>query len=402
MAREIRFSTESIQGRRPQNEDSVLAEPLRKGGLLLAVADGMGGHAAGEVASALALETLLRAVREGEGLEHAVRLANREVHRAAKDPDKLGMGTTLTAILLQNDRILLANVGDSRAYYVSRSEIRQLTEDHSFLAEARKQGQSREDAMATPWKDALTRSIGPDEEVEVDVFGPLQVEEDTALLLCSDGLYKTLGREGIRQVFLASRDHSEAAAALVWAAYEGGSDDNITVAIAEFGEFPRRAPRNRSWPAPETREQGDTSERPVADVPGKEPEPERAQAPSERAEAPPERAEAPPEREAVILGGGEETTWAVWEEEPVVLGKEEETVEAAPEVQESPGGESATATPEAPPPSQRQAVGPWDLDRQRHPTLVGGAPPRGRLWRNLLFALAAVVIVAVAAFLYFG
>ena len=247
MAREIRFSTQSIQGRRPQNEDSVLAETLRKGGLLLAVADGMGGHAAGEVASALALETLLRAIREGEGLEHAVRLANREVHRAAQDPDKLGMGTTLTAILLQNDRILLANVGDSRAYYISRSEIRQLTEDHSFLAEARKQGQSREDAMATPWKDALTRSIGPDEEVEVDVFGPFAVEEDTAFLLCSDGLYKTLRREGIRQVFLASRDHSEAATALVWAAYEGGSDDNITVAIAEFGEFPRRAAGNRSW-----------------------------------------------------------------------------------------------------------------------------------------------------------
>jgi serine/threonine protein phosphatase PrpC len=387
MAREIRFSTESIQGRRPQNEDSVLAETLRKGGLLLAVADGMGGHAAGEVASALALDTLLRAIREGEGLEHAVRLANREVHRAAQDPDKLGMGTTLTAILLQNDRILLANVGDSRAYYISRSEIRQLTEDHSFLAEARKQGQSREDAMATPWKDALTRSIGPDEEVEVDVFGPFPVEEDTALLLCSDGLYKTLRREGIRQVFLASRDHSEAATALVWAAYEGGSDDNITVAIAEFGEFPRRAAGSRSWPGLEAQEEEDRGERMAADVRREEPEPKRAEAPSEK--------------DAVILGGEEETTWAVWEEEPVVLGKEEERVEAAPEVRESPGVESAATPSEAPLRSHRQVVGPWDLDRKRHPTLVGGTPPRGRLWRNLLFAVAAVVIVAVAAFLYF-
>jgi protein phosphatase len=387
MTREIRFSTESIQGRRPQNEDSVLAETLRKGGLLLAVADGMGGHAAGEVASALALETLLRAVREGEGLEDAIRLANREVHRAAQDPDKLGMGTTITAMLLQNDRILLANVGDSRAYYVSRSEIRQLTEDHSFLAEARKQGQSREDAMATPWKDALTRSIGPDEEVEVDVFGPLQVEEDTALLLCSDGLYKTLGREGIRRVFLASRDHSEAATALVWAAYEGGSDDNITVAIAEFGEFPRRAAGNRSWTTPEVRAEEDAWERTGADAREGDPKPEGV--------------EAIPDEEAVVLGAEKETTWAVWEAEPVVLGPDAERVGHASGVQEPTVSEPSPTPSEAPADSQRKVVGPWDLDRTRHPTLVGGTPPRGRLWRNLLFALAAVVIVAVAAFLYF-
>jgi hypothetical protein len=133
----------------------------------------------------------------------------------------------------------------------------------------------------------------------------------------------------------------------------------------------------------------------VADIQRGDPKPERA-------EALPERDEAPPEREEVILGGGEETTWAVWEEEPVILGKEEGRAEDAPDVQESPGTESAGDSPEAGPRSQRRVVGPWDLDAKRHPTLVGGTPPRGHLWRNLLFALAAVVIVAVAAFLYFA
>ncbi len=244
MARGFRTATESVQGRRPQNQDAVLVEVFPGNGLLVALADGMGGHAAGHVASAMALETLLKAIRAGETLEDAVRLSNWQVHRRARDPGNLGMGTTLTALHLTDDRFLLANVGDSRAYRISRRGIRQITEDHSFLAEAMKRGQSEREAMASPWKDALTRSIGAEEEVEVDLFGPFPVEEDTAVLLCSDGLYKTLDRGEIRRIFLTAPAPEEAAEALVAAAYDGGSDDNISVAIVEFGTFPRRRARN--------------------------------------------------------------------------------------------------------------------------------------------------------------
>jgi len=234
-----RLATESIAGLRPYQEDSVLTKSLSDGRLLVAVADGMGGHAAGEVASALALETLVQAVEEGRSLDEAFRLANERVHDQAKEPGKQGMGTTMVAILLDADGYSVANVGDSRGYLITGSDTRRLTEDHSFVAEAMKRGQSEEEALTSQWKDALTRSIGTDEEVEVDVFGPFPVEGDTAILLCSDGLYKTLPDSDLGDLFLQSGGPRGAAQALVSAAYERGSDDNITVAIAEFGEVPR-------------------------------------------------------------------------------------------------------------------------------------------------------------------
>ncbi len=237
-----RLATESIAGLRPYQEDAVLTRTLSDGRLLVAVADGMGGHAAGEVASALALETLAEALEEGQSLDEAFRLANRRVNDKAREPGKQGMGTTMVAMLLDADGYAVANVGDSRCYLISGSETRRITEDHSFVAEAMKRGQSEQEAQASQWKDALTRSIGTDEEVEVDVFGPFPVEGDTAILLCSDGLYKTLADADLGDLFLESGGPRGAAQALVSTAYERGSDDNITVAIAEFGEVPRTRP----------------------------------------------------------------------------------------------------------------------------------------------------------------
>jgi protein phosphatase len=199
----------------------------------------MGGHAAGEVASALALETLERAVGERRGLAEAFRLANERVHQAASEPGRRGMGTTLVAVLVDGPQFWVANVGDSRAYLVSAQGIRRMTEDHSFLAEAMKQGQSEEEAMATPWRDALTRSIGTEADVEVDVLGPLRLEDDSAFLICSDGLYKLLSDGAIRDLFQRSNGVRGAAESLVAAAFDAGSDDNISVAIAEYGEVPR-------------------------------------------------------------------------------------------------------------------------------------------------------------------
>ncbi len=239
MANEPRLAVESIAGRRPYQEDSVLAETLADGRTLVAVADGMGGHAAGEVASALALETLVDAVNGGSALGDAFRLANEKVHRMASEPGKQGMGTTLVAALVDGRTFTVANVGDSRAYLVSADGIERLTQDHSFVAEAMKRGQTEAEAMATPWKDALTRSVGTEEEVEVDVFGPRELDDDSALLICSDGLYKTLSDDALRDLFVRSGSARGAAQSLVTTALDRGSDDNISVAIAEYGEVPR-------------------------------------------------------------------------------------------------------------------------------------------------------------------
>ena len=241
MPHEPRLAVESIAGQRPYQEDSVLAETMADGRTLVAVADGMGGHAAGEVASALALKTLSEAIVEGQQLADAFRLANSRVHEMASEPGKQGMGTTLVAVLADAEEFSVANIGDSRAYLVSAGGIRRLTEDHSFVAEAIRRGQSEEEAMATPWRDALTRSVGTDPEVEVDVFGPFPLEPDTAFLICSDGLYKTLSDDQLRDLFAKSRAARGAAQALVTTAFDNGSDDNISVAIAEYGKVPREA-----------------------------------------------------------------------------------------------------------------------------------------------------------------
>jgi protein phosphatase len=239
VANQPRLAVESIAGQRPYQEDSVLAETLADGRTLVAVADGMGGHAAGEVASRLALETLLQAVGTLSGLAEAFQRANERVHDMAREPGKQGMGTTLVAILIDGSTYSVANVGDSRVYLVSADGIRRLTEDHSFVAEAMKRGQSEAEAMATPWKDALTRSIGTEADVEVDVTGPYALPDDAAFLICSDGLYKTLRDDDIRAHFVRSSGAQGAAQSLVAAAFDAGSDDNISVAIAEYGEVPR-------------------------------------------------------------------------------------------------------------------------------------------------------------------
>lgn len=242
MPEQPRLAVESIAGLRPYQEDAVLSETLPDGRTLMAVADGMGGHAAGEVASALALETLSDAVKQGRPLDDAFRLANERVHVKARDPGKQGMGTTLVAMLLDGDSYQIANVGDSRCYLVDADGARQITEDHSFVTEAIKRGQSEEQAMASQWKDVLTRCIGTETEVEVDLFGPFPVDPNTAILLCSDGLYKALTDTDLSGMFAKSGGPRGAAQSLVANAYEAGSDDNISVAIAEFGEVPRDRP----------------------------------------------------------------------------------------------------------------------------------------------------------------
>ena len=217
----------------------MLAQELSGARTLVAVADGMGGHAAGDVASALAMETLVAALEDGGGLVEAFRAANAQVNSKSMEPGKHGMGTTMVAAVVEGGEFTVANVGDSRCYLLSADGIKQLSEDHSFVAEAIKRGQSEEEAQASKFRDALTRSIGIAEEVDVDTFGPFPVENDTALFLCSDGLYKVMKDARIRELFGQSGGPRGAAQSMVATAYEDGSDDNISVAIAEFGEVRR-------------------------------------------------------------------------------------------------------------------------------------------------------------------
>ena len=134
MNREFRYAIESVQGRRPQNQDAVVAERLSEDALLLAVADGRGGPGVGEAGSALALQTLSGAIRGGRSLEEAVQRSNATVHERRLISGAVGMASTLTALLLDRERLLLANVGDSRAYRVTQGGIRSLTVDHTVLA----------------------------------------------------------------------------------------------------------------------------------------------------------------------------------------------------------------------------------------------------------------------------
>lgn len=306
MAEHLRLATESIAGQRPYQEDAVLTRELGDGRTLVAVADGMGGHAAGEVASALALETLVEALEDGMSLDAAFTLANERVHEKSREPGKQGMGTTLVAVVVEGSEYSVANVGDSRCYLVSDAGIRQLTEDHSFVTEALKRGQTEEEAMASQWRDALTRSIGIDEEVKVDVFGPFPVEDGTALLLCSDGLYKVMSNQHIRQLYGLSGGPRGAAQALVAQAFEDGSDDNISVAIAEFGDMPREAPAGTMPMEYE----------PPADMTTKSDEPEEAPAPAEAGEESPTEE---PAAAAPAVGGAPAESGSMGGPPPVVV-----------------------------------------------------------------------------------
>lgn len=245
----------SERGRRPSNEDSALGLTLADGAELVAVADGMGGHAAGEVASRTALDALAAALRGGAGLRDAVLEANAAVRDlAASDPELAGMGTTLVALLRRGERYEIANVGDSRAYRMDAAGLRQLTQDHSFAAEVVRRGEmTDEEAARSPWKNALTRAVGGEADIEVDVFGPFDVAEPHAVLLCTDGVYRVLDAAELAERLAGAASADAAARALADAAIRAGSQDNATAAVIAFGGWGEAAvPPPAVRPAPAT------------------------------------------------------------------------------------------------------------------------------------------------------
>jgi protein phosphatase len=226
----------TVPGRRPSNEDAVLAGVLPDGRELAAVADGMGGHKAGEVASQTALEMMLAGLKAGRSLQDAVTAANTALYAAAQqNPEWAGMGTTLVALLRDGNQYQIANVGDSRAYQVSEGGVDQITSDHSFMAEAVSAGEmTLEDAKRSRWRNALTRAVGTEAELEVDVFGPFDASRPHAVVLCSDGLYGSVSAEALQRCLQASPDPQAAAHRLIDEAYRNGSSDNISVAVIVF------------------------------------------------------------------------------------------------------------------------------------------------------------------------
>lgn len=224
------------RGRRRVNQDAVLAVSLPGGGELIAVADGMGGHSAGEVASRIALDVLRSAVEGGADLAAAVQAANAAVFaEAGSQPGREGMGTTLVAVLRRGSQYVVANVGDSRAYRVDADRIRQITADHSFVADAVRSGDlTADEAGSSPWRHAVTRAVGTDRDVEVDCHGPFDTADAHAVVLCTDGLYRSVSDEELARHVRAA-EPAAAGRSLAAAAYAAGSDDNISVAVVSFG-----------------------------------------------------------------------------------------------------------------------------------------------------------------------
>ncbi len=222
---------------RDGNEDS-----LYRGTTLFAVADGLGGHSGGEVASAVAVGEVARldgtrpasAGAAREALVGAFAAANRVVLEAAEaDPALHGMGTTLTAALLHGEGLSIAHVGDSRAYLLRRgAALQQLTSDQTVVAEMVRQGRlSLESAARHPYRSVVTAAIGLEHDVEVEVVGPLALGAGDQVLLCSDGLTEPVGDQTIAEVLGAATDGDAACRALVDAANAAGGPDNITVVL---------------------------------------------------------------------------------------------------------------------------------------------------------------------------
>ena len=216
---------------REGNEDSYLVDRRLE---LFAIADGMGGHRAGEVASATALEGLQAAVDSGIAVGDAVGRANTAVwDKASADTSLAGMGTTLTAAWSNGTTLTVAHVGDSRAYLLRDDTLQRVTVDHSLVEELIRDGKlTEEQASVHPQRSIITRALGVDSTVDVDVYS-LVLRPNDRVMLCSDGLTSMVRASGIAEILRSEPDPTAAANALVDAANEAGGDDNITVLVLD-------------------------------------------------------------------------------------------------------------------------------------------------------------------------
>ena len=233
---QLGYGTDTGKKRR-RNEDAYVVEPP-----LFAIADGMGGAQAGELASSLAAG----AVREDEAaagsgerrVAELIQEANRRVYeRSSRDAAASGMGTTMTVAFVGDANVAFGHVGDSRAYLIRDGKLEQLTEDHSLVAELVRSGKlSPEEAETHPQRSVITRALGTDPDVDVDTFS-IETAPGDLFMLCSDGLTSMVEDDVILQTIEKNRENLQTAAkALIRAANKGGGEDNITVVFFEIGE----------------------------------------------------------------------------------------------------------------------------------------------------------------------
>lgn len=235
-ARRASYAGLSDTGRvRTHNEDTVLLSPP-----VFAVADGLGGHHAGEIASLVAIETLAEQAPprpDAKALGRAVRAANRAVlQAAAAGQGHSSMGTTLTAAMVDGTSIVVAHVGDSRAYLFHANRLEQITNDHSMIADMLRQGSiTVEESRVHPNRSIITRALGSDPNMRADIY-EVDAEPGDRLLLCTDGLTGMLSDAKIADALSAYGDADSAARALIDAANAAGGHDNISVVVVDIND----------------------------------------------------------------------------------------------------------------------------------------------------------------------
>ena len=235
------FSITDIGKKRKLNEDYVFTsrEPIGNLSNVFIVADGMGGHKAGDYASKYTVETIVAQIQRSfeknpvKILSKAIEIANAHIRAKSKEDETLeGMGTTVVAATLMGKYLQVANVGDSRLYVVNE-EIKQITRDHSLVEEmVRMGGIDRQEARNHPDKNIITRAIGVSDKVEVDFFS-VELKPGDIILMCSDGLTNMLEDEAIREILRQEKDLEAKAGELVKAANNNGGKDNIAVILIE-------------------------------------------------------------------------------------------------------------------------------------------------------------------------
>ena len=236
----MNFFAVSDKGKvRKINQDSYGGFVADSGLGFFIVADGMGGHNAGEVASAVAVDAFVKGAENNHGIktiEKAAEFIRNTFHRAndiilykaAADVTKIGMGTTAVAAVVADDKIIIGNLGDSRAYFISGYKIKQITEDHSYVGQLLKAGSIKEEeARVHPRRNEITRALGIESYFEPDMF-EIEYKAGDVLLLCSDGLDKMVEDSKILEIVLKEKEPKDLCQQLIDAANDEGGMDNIT------------------------------------------------------------------------------------------------------------------------------------------------------------------------------
>ena len=260
---QIHVATATTMGQRPENQDAAIAlrlDPTQSCWgfeAVIAVADGMGGHSAGDVASRIAADTITEVLGKtrtqaeadpvpeelaepAEAVAHAVSVANARIHQQAQDhPAQHDMGTTLTLIALTADAAIVAHVGDSRGYLLSPTGIVQITQDHTWVAQqVRADRMTPEEAARSPLRSQITRTLGAETEAEPDIVA-IPLEGASAFVVCSDGLVEVVSPPQIDHMLRTEPDIATACQKLVEAADAARASDNATVACVEYGAINR-------------------------------------------------------------------------------------------------------------------------------------------------------------------